>query len=339
MARRMHHIALPTNPRPNLPSSGTTSKPCVLSVTPNNGDAAGATSVTIKGKHFTGTVGASGVQFDGVNAAAYAVVDDNTITAVTPAGSAGFVTVAVTTPSGTGSRARSFIYTGGAFDPATLPLTLWLRDYAGAPWVSTASAGTSGDGKAFVSTGSDPSIGSLNGHGLATFDGAANFMTLSGFTDWDDLIDNNAATVVALAKSNIAPAHGTWFSDPTVITTPDQIFGLAFSDAGAELGTYDSSTFGELDVAMASGGYHAMQFTHDGVDIRGRVDGGGFSTQTKGLTASLALETSAMLAKSSAASVFWNGDIVELMIADSVLSDADLDNIKSYFNARYGLAL
>lgn len=332
MARRIWHIALPSNPKPSLPSSGTTSPPIVLSVTPNHGNDTGGTNVTIKGKHFTGATAVS-------NLSSFVVVDDNTITGTTAAHAGGWVSQSVTTPAGTRSRPNSYKYDSSGFDPATLPLTLWLRDYAGAPWVSAASAGTSGDGKAFVTTGSDPSIGSLNGHGLATFDGAANFMTLSGFTDWDDLINADAATVVALVKSNIAPAHGTWFSDPTVITTPDQIFGVAFSDAGAELGTYDSSTFGELDVTMASGSYHAMQFTHDGVDIRGRVDGGGFSTQAKGLTASLALETSAMLGKSSAASVFWDGDIVELMIADNVLSDTDLDNIKSYFNARYGLAL
>lgn len=230
---------------------------------------------------------------------------------------------------------------GGAppvFDPATLPLTLWFRDYAGAPWAGTASAGSSGT-RSFISAGSDPSVGALGGHGVAVFDGVANNMLLSGFTNWDDLINDNAATVIALTKSNIAPAHAVWFSDPTVITTPDQIFGVSFSDAGSQLGTYDGATFGELDVPMAPGGYHAMQFTHDGVNFRGRVDSGGFSTQAKGATASLTLEASAQLGKSSAGAVFWNGDIVELMIADSVLSDADLDNIKSYFNARYGLAL
>jgi len=331
MARRIWHIALPTNPKPNLPSSGTTSPPIVLSVTPNHGNDTGGTNVTIKGKHFTG---ATAVKFGGTNATSIVVVDDNTITCVTPAHAGGVVTVEV----GASSRARAYKFDSSGFDPATLPWTLWFRDYAGAPWAGTASTGSSGT-RSLISAGSNPSIGALNGHGVAVFDGIANILALSGFTNWDDLINDNAATLIALVKSNIAPVHTTWFSDPTVFTTPDQIFGASFSDAGAQLGTYDSSTFAELDVPMASGGYHTMQFTHNGVNIRGRVDSGGFLTQAKGLTANLALETSAKMGKSSAGSVFWSGDIVELLMMDAVLSDANLDNVKSYFNARYGLAL
>lgn len=55
--------------------------PKVDSVTPNRGPEAGGTSVTISGQNLSDTVS---VTFDGTPAASFAVVDDNTVTAVTP---------------------------------------------------------------------------------------------------------------------------------------------------------------------------------------------------------------------------------------------------------------
>jgi len=67
----------------------------VTSISPNSGPIAGGTSVTIKGTGFTsGTT----VRFDSSNATSVVVVDEATITAVTPAHAAGKVDVNVTVP-------------------------------------------------------------------------------------------------------------------------------------------------------------------------------------------------------------------------------------------------
>lgn len=81
--------------------------PTVTSLSPTTGSTAGGTAVTITGKDLTG---ATGVTFGGTAATSVVVVDDTHITCVTPAKTAGAVTVAVTTPAGTGSKTTAFTY-------------------------------------------------------------------------------------------------------------------------------------------------------------------------------------------------------------------------------------
>lgn len=91
-------IANPVNATPT---------PIVSSVSPATGAAAGGTLVTITGAYFTG---ATDVEFDDVNATSFLVVNDSTISAITPAGSAGPANVDVTTPNGTGTGTGAFTY-------------------------------------------------------------------------------------------------------------------------------------------------------------------------------------------------------------------------------------
>ena len=93
--------------------------PTVSSVSPNSGSTAGGTAVTITGTNFA--AGAT-VTF-GCAATNVAVVNSTTITATTPAGNAGAVTVTVTVNGQSGSLASGFTYmvTAGVQLPATLP--------------------------------------------------------------------------------------------------------------------------------------------------------------------------------------------------------------------------
>ena len=82
--------------------------PTVSSVSPNSGSTAGGTAVTITGANF---VAGAVVKFGGTAATNVAVVNSTTITATTPAGSAGAVTVSVTNSGGqSGSLANAFTY-------------------------------------------------------------------------------------------------------------------------------------------------------------------------------------------------------------------------------------
>jgi hypothetical protein len=82
--------------------------PTVANILPASGPVAGGTTVTITGTDFTG---ATKVQF-GATAASFTVNTDKQITAVSPAHTAGWVDVTVTTPGGTSkiSNADRFTY-------------------------------------------------------------------------------------------------------------------------------------------------------------------------------------------------------------------------------------
>ncbi len=71
--------------------------PVITNVQPNNGPAAGGTSVTITGANFNG---ATAVKFGSVRASSFKVESETSITATSPAGT-GPVDVTVTTPLGT----------------------------------------------------------------------------------------------------------------------------------------------------------------------------------------------------------------------------------------------
>ena len=81
--------------------------PSVSSVSPSSGTTAGGTAVTITGTNFA--TGAA-VKFGSTAATNVVVVNSTTITATTPAGSAGAVTVTVTVNGQSGSLANGFTY-------------------------------------------------------------------------------------------------------------------------------------------------------------------------------------------------------------------------------------
>jgi hypothetical protein len=72
--------------------------PSITRLSPKSGPAAGGTSVTITGKHFSEV---SAVRFGAASAASFTVNSTGTITALSPAGTSGVVDVTVTTSTGT----------------------------------------------------------------------------------------------------------------------------------------------------------------------------------------------------------------------------------------------
>jgi hypothetical protein len=82
--------------------------PTVTNVSPSSGTTAGGTSVTITGTGFTG---ATAVSFGGTAATSYAVNSSTSITASSPAESAGTVDITVTTPNGTSATSTADQFT------------------------------------------------------------------------------------------------------------------------------------------------------------------------------------------------------------------------------------
>jgi len=84
-----------------------TPAPTVTSINPTSGPTTGGTSVTITGTNLTG---ATGVTIGGAAATAITVNSATSITATTPAGTAGPASVLVTTPAGTNAANTLFTY-------------------------------------------------------------------------------------------------------------------------------------------------------------------------------------------------------------------------------------
>ncbi|PZR90918.1 MAG: hypothetical protein DLM67_17130, partial [Candidatus Nephthysia bennettiae] len=80
------------------------SSPQVSGVAPGSGATTGGTAVTVAG---SGLLGATGVSFGGTPAGTFRVLSDTSLTAVTPAHSAGTVDVTVTTAAGTSTPAAA----------------------------------------------------------------------------------------------------------------------------------------------------------------------------------------------------------------------------------------
>jgi hypothetical protein len=92
--------------------------PVFTSMTPALGSTAGGTAVTITGSGFTG---ATGVTFAGAAATGLTVTNDTTISATTPVGAAGTVSVVVTTPGGSNVANTAFTYVAPAVLTSVTP--------------------------------------------------------------------------------------------------------------------------------------------------------------------------------------------------------------------------
>jgi uncharacterized protein YhjY with autotransporter beta-barrel domain len=93
----------------------------ITAVSPSSGSTNGGTNVTITGTGFTGT---TVVTFGGVAASSYAVVNDTTLTAVSPAHGAGTVDIGLQRNDGASASGAGFTYIAPvviAITPDTLP--------------------------------------------------------------------------------------------------------------------------------------------------------------------------------------------------------------------------
>lgn len=388
--------------------------PVVLSVSPASGSRAGGVPITITGRSFNG---ATGVTVGGVAATSVVVVDRHTITAITPATSAGSKAVAVTSSGGTGSKVAAFtsvdvsptlssispttgelaggitmtingtlldailgVTVGGvactgvtaisasqvtvtlpampagaldvvvttaggsatlsgaftaAYHPELFTLTGWWRSYAGAPWVGTVSAGSSGTHD--LTAVSAPSVGAAqNGYSPASLDGVAS--ALVSATAVSSFFAAGSGSIAILFKANVAAANnaGDAYLVPGLFTDTQAYFGMGFSDAGVRAYLYDSS-YKQLTVACGTGAYHLAQMKWDGSTLKCRVDHGSWQSVAVGAIGTVT--NTPVIGRTYNSSAFFNGDILEVAFAATALSDANFDYLRNYMNTRYGLAL
>jgi hypothetical protein len=313
-------------------SSAPTVSAVVNAISTSVGDIAGGFPVTITGTDFTG---ATGVTFGGTAATSVVVVGPTTITCVAPARAAGLVTVAVTTPGGTGSLASAFEY----WSPAQLTANSWQRAaYAGAPWSGTASAGSSG-GRA-LSAGVAPSVGAaLNGYDTADFNGTTSRL-VSGVAA-DVLAPVAGYVVIALVFPRTVVSSGVFPNvyDWSGIVADSYGFGVGLSSSGIGVAHYDGAWKQTASpAAVSTSAWSLVRARYDGTNTAVAVNGGAWTGTT---AAASRLTTGAIMTVGQAnASVnnYLDGRLAELFIAASI-TDADVVRFRGYVATRYGVTV
>jgi len=158
--------------------------PTVTAIAPNTGTTAGGTSVTITGTGFTG---ATGVTIGGSTATGMTVVNATTITATTPARSAGTASLLVTTVGGTNAANTLYTYVAPptvTLSTASLPTTATTLTITGTGFSTTPGENSvvftpAGSGSVTASTATSLTVTSLTGLTLGALNAVVTTNSLS----------------------------------------------------------------------------------------------------------------------------------------------------------------
>jgi len=213
--------------------------PTVTSVGPGSGTTLGGTGITITGTNLTG---ATVVTIGGVAASNFNVVNDTTITAITPAHAAGSVNVAVTTAGGTGTGTALYTY-------VTPPPTATSV---------TPSSGTTLGGTTITITGTN-----LTDATAVTIGGvAASSFTVVNATTISAVTPAHAAGTVDVAVTTPGGTV-TWASSYTYVTPAPTVASISPTSGTALGGTTVMITGANLTgaTAVTFGGLPASSFT------------------------------------------------------------------------------
>jgi hypothetical protein len=243
-----------------------TQLPVITSVNPSSGPTTGTTAVTIYGSRFSG---ATSVTFDGTTATSVVVVNDGTITAVTPANSAGPASVIVTVPGGSNGSNSLFTYVDAGSPPLPLPVVTSINPNFG-PYTGGTSVTLSGSNLSSATsvtfngaqmtalvavnsstiTGQTPAgdigganivvttpIGTNAATGLFTYVGAASTLKVLNFYPPDR---STFFDPITGATSDTAPTTGSYFIKYGTNTTLNEPFYSALSKGTGNVKLYKS---------------------------------------------------------------------------------------------------
>lgn len=232
--------------------------PVITSIVPDEGPESGGTAVTLTGTGFTG---ATGVTFDGVPATAVVVVNDTTITAVSPPHAPGIVGVVVTAP-GPDSGPLDFTYTPligvSAIDPGFGPRAGGtVVDITGTCFTGATDVLFDGVSAASFTVDSDTSITATTPAGTPGFVDVTIIGTVvcggvETVPDAFEYIDADAPVIASLTPSSGPQTGGT------AVTVSGSGFlgatGVTFDDiAGTSFVVVDDSTITIVSPAHAVG--------------------------------------------------------------------------------------
>jgi hypothetical protein len=216
-------------------------------------------------------------------------------------------------------------------NPKLLNCTLFCAgNYSSAPWVGTASAGTSSS-NSLSSSGTDPTSGTaLNGFTPATF--SSQFLTTPTSTG---LWGASGSICVLFNASSASAASGTHFDGTFISEATTPTVSVGFTTSGICGNIISGVTDYRLDIAASTNAWHLCQFKWDGTNIYLRLDSGGWSS----LAAGSPSNTNYCNVGLSFAATYFAGSIMEILSSSTALDHMQFDQYKAYCNNRYALAL
>lgn len=212
----------------------------------------------------------------------------------------------------------------------------WRASYAGSPWTGMASAGAS-KGRDLTEATTPPLVGpAINGLTPAGFNGTTT--KLQSTIAVSSYLAANAWEVYGLFSADAAKpyAAGTPYTLPALLT--DSIGGsfyVSFGSTGVVIGHYDG-TYKELSSPCATGGLHVFQAWYDGAKLNLMVDGG--TPVSSPANAAIFGVGLLRVGANYTNAAFYEGRIVEIMMASQVLGGPTRSAVRKYFNERYGTA-
>jgi len=226
---------------------------------------------------------------------------------------------------------------GPPFDPASLNPTRWFRaTYPTGTWTDETATANATEDSADVTQGT-----AVNGLSPAHFAGpsGSNFFRCG---DNNTAYGASAGSIVVLFKPATAPTNNAstiLINGGLVSVQGAGVFQCAFSDTGFRASAYDGS-YHECTVAASVSNWHVGAAKYDNTNVQARTEATVFASASTASSAPTLTTDDVLLGTSfQGVNNTFDGDILEILLFDTALSDADVDNLIGYFNDRYALSL
>lgn len=236
-----------------------------------------------------------------------------------------------------GQLASTPVTPPSGLDPTTLPLNLYDRaSYSGAPWIGTASAGTSGTHN-FTSSGFAPSVG-----------GAVNGLTPAQYTIAQGLTDSTPSNQIFTSGGSLASG---WF-----LVNFNTLDTGSFIDGGTW--NWDKSGIGGSDITLtfnmtyAAGvksvnvfplnslTWYLLQWRATATQLEFRVNNNAWNTSTFAASTLAPGAGGQAFADPTGGGFSSSGKMLEMAIAkDLALTNVQFDDLRTYVNNRYALSV
>lgn len=222
------------------------------------------------------------------------------------------------------------------WSPAQLNLTAYLKSYAGRPWVSAASAGSSGSTGNWTEAADSiaPSVGAtVNGVATASFDGTDDRLVSASAAG--SFVSTAAGAIFAVFErpsSPVAPATD-FYDDPPIVAASTGNMGLVVTSSGVRGGIYGGGTKQTAHITCGAG-WHTAALRWNGTDVRTRLD---TTDATPVAAASSDGLGNLQLARQYTGAKHLQCRMLEVLLA-AAFTDADLAKMRDYYRLKYPAA-